>query len=73
MIVGDVLELMKPWNKIRISGLHQIDIHGQRIWTQTLSDAQKYAYWSREIVKTIVEEKTATVYCIVEDRGGNNA
>lgn len=68
MKLGDMARLMRPWNRLRISGFNQVDIHGNRIWTQTLTDAQIYAYWSREVLNSIVDEKTSTVFCILDDR-----
>ena len=65
MKLGELVELMKPWTRLKISGLTQVDDEGNRIWTETLTEAQKYAYWSREVLKHIVDENTLTVYCII--------
>lgn len=65
MRIGDIVEIMQPWTRLKISGLTQVDSEGNRIWTEPLTEAQKYAYWNRKIINNIVDEKSMTIYCIV--------
>ena len=65
MKLGDIVQLMQPWTRLRISGLTQVDKDGCRIWTETLTEAQKLAYWDRTIFAQTIEENTMTVYCVL--------
>lgn len=68
MIIGDIVAWKKPWVRLKISNLSQTDVRGKRIWTQTLTEAQMYAYWSREVLNTFIDEESGIVHCILEDR-----
>lgn len=67
MKIGDIMKLVAPWARMRLSGLTQVDKNGTRIWSNTLTEAQKYAYWNREILNHIIDDKSMTVYCIIRE------
>lgn len=67
MRICDIVRLMRPWQRLRISGERQFDKDGKRIWTDVLTDAQKLAYWNLEVVCQEVEENTMTIFCIVKE------
>lgn len=68
MRICDIVQLMQPLERLKISGLNQLDMFGQRIWTEALTDAQKYAYWEREVIRHYVNQEEMTVYCIVKEK-----
>lgn len=67
MKLGDMVHLMQPWGRLKISSEKQVDKSGNRLWTETLTEAQKYAYWDKEILSHIIDENTFTVYCILRE------
>jgi hypothetical protein len=67
MNLGDIVKITQPWGRMKISGLAQVDNWGKRIWSQTLTEAQKLAYWEHEIMNYIIDEKDMTVYCILRE------
>ena len=67
MKLGDMVNLMQPWTKMKISGFKHLDADGNRLWSKTLTEAQKYAYSDREILNHIIDENTMTVYCILRE------
>lgn len=66
MKLGDIVHIMQPWTRLKISGENQVDSQGNRLWTATLTEAQKYAYWNRAVINHIIDEKTLTIYCIIK-------
>ena len=54
MKLGDMVNLMQPWTKMKISGASNLDAQGNRLWSKTLTEAQKYAYSDREILNHII-------------------
>lgn len=67
MKICDIVHLMRPWQRLRISGERQIDEHGNHVWTDVLTDAQKLAYWNLEVLRQEIEQNTMTIYCIVKE------
>ena len=67
MRVCDIVRLMRPWQRLKISGEKQVDENGNHIWTETLTDAQKLAYWNLEVVKQEIKQETMTIYCIIKE------
>jgi len=70
MKIRDIVPLIRPWNRLKISEMDQMDVSGARVWTDTLTEAQIYAYWNWDVISSRVEEETHTVYCIVRKCGG---
>lgn len=66
MKVGDMVRLMQPWCKMKVSTVEQVDRNGIRLWSEYLTEAQKLAYWEREIVNHIIDEGTLSIYCILK-------
>lgn len=69
MKLGEMIQENAPSDiRVKISGLNQTDDFGNRVWTGNLTDAQKLAYWDRDVLKHILVAEEKTLYCIlVED------
>lgn len=67
MKICDIVHLMRPWQRLKISGEKQVDTDGNHIWTDNLSDAQKLAYWNLEVLQQEIDQETMTIYCIVKE------
>ena len=69
MKLGEMIQENAPSDiRVKISGLKQMDDFGNRVWTESLTDAQKLAYWDKDILKHILVAEEKTLYCIlVED------
>ena len=67
MTIGDMVQLMRPWCRMKIAIQNKVDRKGNPIWIGALTEAQKLAYWNRKILKHKLEAETMTVYCIIED------
>lgn len=67
MIIGDIVQQMQPNERLIISGENQFGAGLERIWTDALTDAQKYAYWQKEVLCHTVDQTTNTICCIVRE------
>lgn len=70
MILGDILSCMVSWGRIKISTEKQVDAKGNRIFSDTLTEAQKFAYWHREVVAHTIDASdplAMTVLCVLKE------
>jgi hypothetical protein len=67
MTIGDMVQLMRPWCRMKIASWKRVDVKGNPIWTDALTEAQKLAYWNHNIIRHEIENDTMTIYCLVEE------